>query len=163
MTKQTVKTNGNVIQCGRDYIAYIQHHVAERKWGIVSVNLFIFFFFFYGLIGASRQISNNVVTSQPINHNQAKSSTLPPFSVVASDPQTCVVRILSPLVSLQREPNYFSQRMVQVPPGDYTVLEQQVVNFVGINDYWLKIQANDRTGWVFDDVSTINNKSPACF
>jgi hypothetical protein len=74
----------------------------------------------------------------------------------------CVVTITNPLVSLMSDPETFSQEIIRIDPGEYTVITSQNTTFGGTTQRWLKISADGRQGWIRDNGWTIAEKSPAC-
>lgn len=87
-------------------------------------------------------------------------SPLDPDNGVSVD--GCVVTISNPLVSMREKPDRFSQEVIEVPAGDYPVLESADVERVGPSQRWFRIQVESRTGWIPDDTFTVDRKSADC-
>jgi hypothetical protein len=74
----------------------------------------------------------------------------------------CVITIAQPLVSLKSEPDVFSQDLVRVPLGEYSMLEHRIVQTPLGEESWLQIQVGGRVGWVENNSWTINSKTDLC-
>ena len=75
----------------------------------------------------------------------------------------CILTITNSLVSLNSEPQNFSQELASVSPGEYIPVDYTVTNFGGLsNDGWFLIEAEGRRGWIKDNTWTIDSKTRAC-
>ena len=78
------------------------------------------------------------------------------------DSSTCVITVTNPLVPLHEEPENFSQEIMTVPVGDYTVTDTANTDFAGKTERWLAITVEGRTGWIQDNTIIVASKSAAC-
>jgi hypothetical protein len=101
---------------------------------------------------------------QPPTIPQQPPTTLPPSGGNSGEPAPtgCVVTIANTLVALMSEPSRFSQQLVKVRPGEYTMLEYKVVKFGSQDQGWFQIEAEGRKGWIADDTWTIDSKTSTC-
>lgn len=99
-------------------------------------------------------------TQMPPQPPRSTPLTLPEGPV--EQPNGCVVTIANPLVALLSEPSRLSQQLLRVPPGEYSTSSYQVVQFAGKDQGWFEIEADGRTGWIADDVFTVDSKTAAC-
>lgn len=84
-------------------------------------------------------------------------------SVESSGPVgDCVITIQNPFVDLHEDPAPFSQVIIRVPPGDYSVSDTAQDDFAGGQQRWLQITADGRTGWIEDTTINIDAKSAGC-
>lgn len=90
------------------------------------------------------------------------SQELPTPTPPVADSSTCVITISNPLAPLHEEPENFSQEIMNVPVGDYTVTNTTNTDFAGQSERWLEITVQDRTGWVQDNTIIVASKSAAC-
>ena len=77
-------------------------------------------------------------------------------------PGACVVTIANALATLRERPERFSQEIMKIPPGVYTVARLQTVAFGPQNERWMMIQVGTRSGWIPDETFTIASKSAGC-
>jgi tetratricopeptide (TPR) repeat protein len=94
--------------------------------------------------------------------NQDLMETLGLSTVLTQPMAGCIVTIANTLVALMSEPSRFSQQLVKVRPGEYTMLEYKVVKFGSQDQGWFQIAAEGRTGWIADDTWTIDSKTSTC-
>ena len=74
----------------------------------------------------------------------------------------CVVTINRPFVSLMSEPAPFSQELIRVSSGEYTISDYVTRSFAGSAQGWFEITSGGRTGWVSNDTMTVDAKTSTC-
>jgi hypothetical protein len=76
--------------------------------------------------------------------------------------QECVITISNSLVALMREPNRFSEELIELDPGKYTptkyISQQSGVGKQG----WFLVESEGKRGWVENSTWAIEEKSNAC-
>lgn len=62
------------------------------------------------------------------------------------------------------EPDKFSREIANVRPGEYASLAHKITNRgSGLGEEgWFQIEVEGRKGWIADDTSTVDRKSPIC-
>jgi hypothetical protein len=80
----------------------------------------------------------------------------------SSSDASCVVTISNELVPLKLKPDTFSQDIIRVPPGEYTITGFQEVPFGSIVEMWYQILADGESGWIKNDTWTIADKAGTC-
>lgn len=75
----------------------------------------------------------------------------------------CVVTVRNTVLSLRREPKPFSQELIRVKPGTYPSLRYAESTLPGGQKQgWFQITVEARTGWVEDNIISIDSKTSAC-
>lgn len=83
-------------------------------------------------------------------------------TTTSEPPGDCRVAIGNPLAVLYEEPDWFSQEIMQIPAGEYRVIEAKTVTFVN-EERWLRIDVNGTPGWIPDDTWTVDARKDCSF
>lgn len=87
---------------------------------------------------------------------------VPPTDTPVLPVSNCILTITFPFAELREEPNYDALRILTIPEGNYSAIDNTISNWGGRDWRWFKIQVNDRQGWVADDGLQIESKSSGC-
>jgi len=86
----------------------------------------------------------------------------PESTVTEASGTDCTVTIANQLVSLRTEPDNFAVEIRRIPPGDYLVLDTELVDFASTMQRWLRIEVETDQGWIQDSTFNVASKSDAC-
>jgi hypothetical protein len=89
-------------------------------------------------------------------------TTVPPNTTTGGDVGECRVVIANPFATLYEETSRFSQEIMRIPAGTYSVLDHAVVEFVR-DERWLLIDVDGQTGWIPDDTFDVERRIDCTF
>jgi hypothetical protein len=93
-------------------------------------------------------------TSTPTTPPGAKPTAIPP--------NACILTITNPFASLKQTPSHTGLHLLNVTPGEYRSMANQVVTFAGRQERWFQIQSEGHVGWIVDDGIQISSKTSLC-